>query len=83
MTPAINSAAARPAKPEKDWLSRKEASIYLTRLGCAIAPQTLAKLASNNNRGKGPSFTRNGWKMVQYARADLDAWAAQRMVRVP
>lgn len=72
----------RPAKPEKDWLSRKEAAIYLTRLGCKIEAQTLANLASNSNAGHGPAFTRNGWKQVQYARADLDAWAAARKKRV-
>lgn len=70
------------AKPEKDWLSRKEAAIYLTRLGCKIAPQTLAKYASNQNARRGPSYTRVGWKMVQYRREDLETWARLRMVRV-
>lgn len=70
------------AKPQKDWFSRKEAAIYLTQIGCKIAPKTLENLSANNNAGKGPSFTRNGWKMVQYSRDDLDAWARRRMVRV-
>lgn len=69
-------------KPEKDWMSRKEAAIYLTRMGYTIAPQTLAKLGCNNNAGKGPAFTRQGWKAVVYARADLDAWRRKRSVRV-
>lgn len=74
--------ASSRAKPQKDWLSRKEAAIYLTSIGCRIAPKTLENLAANNNAGKGPAFTRNGWKMVQYKRGDLDLWAAARMTRV-
>lgn len=69
-------------KPQKEWLSRKEAAIYLTQIGCRIAHKTLENLSANNNAGKGPAFTRNGWKMVQYRREDLDIWAAARMVRV-
>jgi hypothetical protein len=65
-----------------EWLSRKEAAIYLKRLGCPIAPKTLENLASNNNAGCGPPFTRIGWKCVRYLRTDLDAWASRRMVRV-
>lgn len=70
-------------RPVKEWLSRKEAAKYLTDLGCPIAPHTLDNMASNNNRGGGPPFTRVGWKMVQYKREDLDAWAKSRSVRVP
>jgi hypothetical protein len=70
------------AKPEKDHMSRKEAAAYLTRIGCPMAPKTLANMASKDNAGGGPPFDRNGWKMVQYRRADLDAWAAARRVRV-
>ena len=70
------------AKPPKDWLSRKEAAIYLTSIGCRIAPKTLQNLSANNNQAKGPAFVRNGWRMVQYRREDLEAWARARMVRV-
>lgn len=70
------------AKTQKDWLSRKEAARYLSALGHKIEAQTLANLASNGNAGKGPPFSRNGWKQVQYARADLDAWARARRVCV-
>jgi hypothetical protein len=72
----------RPSKPEKDFLNRKEAANYLTRIGYPIAPQTLAKYACNNNAGGGPSFSRQSWKSIVYARADLDDWRRRRAVRV-
>ncbi len=72
----------RTARMEKDWLSRKEAANYLTRIGCAISAKTLANLASNNNQGRGPPFDRIGWKAAQYRRIDLDAWAAARRTTI-
>ena len=62
---------------EKEWLSRAEAAAFLTKMGCPIAPGTLAKLASNNNGGKGPPFKRFRWKAVRYNVADLRKWAAE------
>lgn len=67
---------------EKDKLSRKEAARYLTEIGYRIAPQTLANMAQNNNQGSGPPFTRCGWASVFYLRADLKAWARERMTHV-
>lgn len=84
MTPATtHPPRASAPKPEKDWLSRKEAAIYLTRKGRTIGAGRLANLASNNNAGGGPPFTRDGWKNVRYARADLDDWFTRQSVRVP
>lgn len=73
---------APKSKPDKDWMSRKEAANYLTRLGCRISAKTLANMASNNNAGKGPSYTRIRWGLVQYKRDDLDEWAQKEMVKV-
>lgn len=73
---------ARAPRIEKDVLSRREAASYITRRFFPIAIQTLANMASNNNKGAGPAFARIGWSHVQYRRADLDEWAAARMVRV-
>ena len=70
------------AKPLKEFYSRKEAANYLTERGYKISAQTLAHMASNNNAGKGPAFDRIGWGSVRYGRADLDAWATARTVRV-
>lgn len=70
----------RPA--ESEWLSRKEAAIYLTKRGCPISAGTLRNLASNNNAGKGPPFSRVRWKFVRYSRVDLDEWAKRETVRV-
>ena len=67
---------------QKEKFSRKEAARYLTALGYRISPKTLQNLASNNNRGDGPPFTRCGWKAVSYERTDLDAWAQARMVKI-
>lgn len=70
----------RPA--ESEWLSRKEAARYLAGIGCPISVRMLEVRAANGNRGKGPPFTRIGWKTVRYSRADLDEWAARETVRV-
>jgi hypothetical protein len=67
---------------EKEWLNRKDAARYLSSIGCPIAPQTLAKLASNNNSGKGPPFNRFRWNRVAYKRVELSLWAAQQTTRV-
>ena len=67
---------------EKEWLNRKEASKFLTSLGCPIAPQTLAKYASNNNAGKGPPFTRFRWNRVSYHKTELRLWAARQSIKV-
>ena len=66
----------------RNWLSRKEASAYLTERGVKISARTLANLASNNNAGKGPPYTQARWRTVLYARADLDTWLAREMRRV-
>lgn len=69
-------------RPEKDWLSRKEAAIYLEKIGFTISARTLEKKAANNNAGKGPPFNRLGWKTVRYRRTDLEAWAQRETTRV-
>lgn len=65
-----------------DWLTRKEASSYLGKIGCPVAHRTLANMAANNNAKKGPPFTQSAWTVVHYQRKDLDSWAAARIVRV-
>jgi hypothetical protein len=80
--PAIAAAPIARAKPPKDWLSRKEAAIYLSSIGCRISPRTLDNLAANNNAGKGPPFKRFRWNRVQYMRVNLDAWAKAECVEV-
>ncbi len=69
--------------PTKEvWLSRKEAVHYLKQLGWCVSMRTMEKWAANNNAGKGPSFTRFGWKTVKYRKEDLDAWSEARKARV-
>lgn len=72
------------ATTEPEWLSRKRAASYLTARGYPISPQTLARLASNENAGKGPPFYRDpdAKRLTTYRREDLDAWREKRMVRV-
>lgn len=64
------------------WFSRKQAANYLTSMGCPISAATLGNLANNNNRGKGPPYTRFRWSQVRYLKTDLDAWAAREAVRI-
>ena len=63
-------------------LNRKEAARYLNSLGYTIAPQTLARMASNGNAEKGPPFVKFGWSQVKYRRCELDVWAKARMREV-
>lgn len=65
-----------------DWLNRKQAAIYLTKIGCPVSATGLAKRAMKNNQGKGPPFNVIGDALVRYQRRDLDAWAQARMRRV-
>ena len=67
---------------EDEFLNRKQAAIYLTRLGVAISPKTLGNLASNMNSGKGPSFVKIGWMQVRYRRRELESWAKSRMKEI-
>jgi hypothetical protein len=78
----IAAAPAPRVKPQKEWLTRRQAANYLTSLGCQISHRTLANLAANNNAGKGPPYTRFRWKHVQYRREDLDAWAKRECVEI-
>ena len=66
-----------------DWLSRKEAAIYLGKIGCPVSVRMLEKRAANNNAGRGPAFTRIGWRVVRYRRGDLDSWAYLQTERIP
>lgn len=70
------------AASDDDLLCRKDASKYLETLGCAISAKTMANLASNNNAGRGPPFTRFRWRIVRYRRRDLKAWAEKEGERV-
>ena len=56
--------------PMKKYLSRKEASAYLTEIGFHTTYKTLGKLATI---GGGPRFHKFGTKCVLYAIEDLDA----------
>ncbi len=56
----------------KNWLSRKEASAFLTEQGFPIAPGTLARLAA---RKKGPPYRRFMWRVTSYDKGELLAWA--------
>lgn len=69
-------------KPEKRWFSRKEAAAFLVDIGCPIAPQTLANLATHNNEMRGPPFTRISYKIVRYDRKDLEEWAKAQTVKI-
>lgn len=62
-----------------DRLCRKEAAGYLASLGYPIAHRNSANLAI---KGKGPPYTRFGWRIVTYDRADLERWAQSQKVCV-
>ena len=70
-------------EPLREWLTRKQAADYLASLGySSISAKSLANMASNNNAGKGPPFTRIGWKTVRYEKSDLKKWLEARVERI-
>lgn len=66
----------------KEWLTRKEASLYLNARGCPFTATTLANMARHNNQGGGPPLFVSGWKTVRYKRSDLDEWLRLKVRRV-
>lgn len=56
-------------------LSRREASEYLSQIGCPTAPATLASMVT---RGGGPLYSLWGGRAV-YRKADLISWAESRL----
>lgn len=65
-----------------DFLSRKEAAAYLTKIGCPVSFSLLANLASNNNEGDGPPFLRVRSRIVRYERQALETWAYAQTRRI-
>jgi hypothetical protein len=67
-----------PKLDDDPWLTRKEATAFLKSIGCSVAPQTLANLASNNNEGGGPPFRRFRKRVVRYQLSRLKEWASKQ-----
>lgn len=78
----IGSLAQALGREKRIWLTRKQAAAFLADIGCPISPKTLAIKAANDNAGRGPAFTRSGWRSVRYEPADLRAWAEKQITRV-
>ena len=76
------TSATTSTAPSANWLTRKEAAHYLKQLGWQVTSRTMEVWAANNNAGKGPAFTRFGWKTVRYLKEDLDAWSEARKAKV-
>lgn len=76
------SKSMSPIKPDQIWFTRVEATKYLESIGSPVSARTLEQKAANKNAGDGPAFTRVSWKIVRYHKADLDAWAKRRSVRI-
>ena len=69
-------------KMGEQWITRKEAASFLSRLGCTMSYYTLSRLAVGDNRGSGPPFVRSRSGRVLYHVNDLRKWAADTTVRV-
>jgi hypothetical protein len=68
---------------EKDYMTRKEAAIYLEAIGYPITVTTLAKYATHDNKLKrGPSFYRYQQKFVRYSKEDLIAWVKEKRQKI-
>ena len=57
------------------FLDRREAADYLTARGLRVSKNTLQKMVTT---GGGPVYRRFGLRAV-YTRADLDAWASDKL----
>lgn len=66
----------------KEWLTRKEAAVFLEGIGCPFTPGTLANMARKGNSGKGPPYTVVAHRIIRYSIGDLRKWAAARTRRV-
>jgi hypothetical protein len=79
MTAKTSPTPGRVSIDDKPRLSPAEAAIYLEREhGLRLALQTLAHL---RRKGGGPAFCRPLAKAILYDKADLDAWAAEKVAR--
>ena len=56
----------RPAQPHNDLLTEEEAAFFLR-----VTRFTLRKW---RRTGGGPRFVRCGWRLIRYARTDIDEW---------
>ena len=63
---------------EDRWVGRKEAAVYLQRLGCVVSAGYLANLACPKNSGKGPPCFKNGGRAA-YRLIDLEMWWRARI----
>jgi hypothetical protein len=64
--------ALTSASAAETYLTRKEASTYLGRLGCPLSPRTLQRLGG---QGTGPRFVRHLQRVIRYPVSALDRWA--------
>ena len=69
------------ATSDQDYISRKEASVFLESLGVPLAPQTLAWLAAKGEN-RGPPFYKIRGYRVGYKRGELRDWALEQIVKV-
>lgn len=67
---------------EQEWLTRKQVRRYMAERGCPVSIRTLARWASNGNRGKGPPFKKTRERIVRYFRPHVDAWLEREVVEV-
>lgn len=70
--------AEQPKLPA-EHMRRKEAARYLTGQGYPISHVTLRNLAKTP--GAGPPYTKYGYRIIVYHRADLDAWRESKARR--
>jgi hypothetical protein len=82
MTAATSLPSRDPNLSADEWLTREQAAHYLSQHGFEVKPRTLEKWASNSNEGKGPPYTRFGWKKVKYLKTDLATWLESRKTKV-
>ena len=64
-----------------DWLTRKETSRLLSKLGCYLSVARLAQRGCNNNAGNGPPFYKAN-NRVRYRSDEVKAWAGKQMRRI-
>ena len=76
----MRNQGATMSEPD-EWLSRKKTAALLARLGCPVAVRTLEKWASNQNEGRGPSFSKVR-TIVRDRNSDVEAWVMRELVRV-
>lgn len=64
------------------WMRRKEAAVFITRLGWPVTVDQLEKMAAGKMKDEaGPPSRTTGWRSVWYSEEGCRAWVQQKLAQ--